>query len=78
MYQHVKSIQSRALQLCREQCDRMPPGKGSREGAVEAGVGVGSIYAFKEQQVQDIAEEENEANLNMNQEVFKLQKITKK
>ena len=34
------------------------------------------IYASEEQNVQDIAEEENEANLNMNRKVFKLQKIT--
>lgn len=34
------------------------------------------IYASEEQNVQDIAEEENEANLNMNWKVFKLQKIT--
>ena len=34
------------------------------------------IYASEEQNVQDIAEEENEANLNMKWKVFKLQKIT--
>lgn len=37
---------------------------------------MGGVYASEEQKVQGIAEEENEANLNMNCKVFKLQKIT--
>lgn len=37
---------------------------------------MGGAYASEEQKVQGIAEEENEANLNMNWKVFKLQKIT--
>ena len=39
---------------------------------------MGGAYASEEQKVQGIAEEENEANLNMKRKVFKLQKITGK